>query len=200
MPWPKLLRFLGVALFLCSGLAGLYLAISIAGARLGGVFNTVVSDSPSNQFKSLQCPLLLNKNETASVAAVILNPARDPLRYSVRIEPGRFSIGSAEQELSVTIPGGQTGKVSWSVTAVEKGAHALAIQAVSNADAALPGLFHMWPTSFREGCGILVVGGPLNGWLILVLDLAGLLAGGAITFQWLYSSVRRRLAARRRIS
>jgi len=47
-----------------------------------------------------------------------------------------------------------------------------------------PGLFHMWPNLFQGGCGILVVGGALKRLADLVLDLAGLFAGGAITFQW----------------
>jgi hypothetical protein len=197
MHWRKLLRFLGVVLFLLGCLTGLYLAIVITDASIKGVFSTIVSDSPTDRFQRFECPLLLNESETASVAAVILNPTGDVLDYSVHIEPGGFSIGSAEKELGVTISGGQTARVAWVITAVERGTRVIAIQAISSSDAARPGPFHLWTTSFREGCGILVVDGPLTGAQFLWIVLGSIFAGGVITFQWLYTRIRQWFSARR---
>jgi hypothetical protein len=176
----------GVILLLLGCIASLYLALKIANARIEGIFSTLASDSPSNQFKRFRCPLLLSKNETASVAVTISNPTSDDLDYFVHIQAYGFSIRSPDKELEVVIPGGHTTEITWAITAVENGNRAIAVEAVSSKDSALPGPFHMWPTSFREGCGILVINGPLTGKQVLLLSLTTVFVGAVVSFLRLY--------------
>lgn len=185
---------LGVIFLLLGCITSLYLALIITNARIKGIFYTMASDSPSNQFKNFECPLLLSKNETASVVATISNPTSDSLDYFVHIEAYGFSIRSPDKELEVIVPGGYTTKVTWVVTAIESGNQAIAIEAVSSKDSALPGPFHMWPTSFREGCGILVIDGPLTGKQVLFLSLTSVFVGAAASFPWLYAKMRQRIS------
>jgi hypothetical protein len=187
----------GVIFLLLGCIASLYLALKITHARIEGIFSTIASDSPTNTFKNFQCPLLLNVNETASVSATILNPISDTLNYSIHIEADGLVISPTEHELGVTIPGNQTTEVAWAVTATKGGEQTIAIQAASAKDLALSGLGHPWPTSFREGCGILVVDGPLTGRQVLFLGLTSALIGAVLSFLWLCAEVRLWLSGRR---
>jgi len=190
---------LGVILLVLGCTTSLYLALMIVNAKIEGVFYTIVTESPTTQFKNFRCPLLLNKNETASVVATISNPTSDSLDYLVHIETYGFSIHSPDEErVEVTIPGGQATEVTWSVTAVESGNQAIAIEALSSSDLALPGLFHTWPTSFREGCGILVLNDSLTGKQALFLSLASIFVGAVISFPWLYAKIRQRKSIERK--
>lgn len=186
---------LGVILLVLGCIPSLYLALIITNAKIEGIFSTLVTDSPTTRFENLKCPLLLNKNETASVVATIPNPTNDTLGYSVHIETYGFSIRPPDEEIKVTIPGGQTTEITWVVMAVESGNQAIAVQAISRDDSALPGPFHMWPTSFREGCGIRVINGPLTGKQALFLSLTGVFAGAATSFPQLYAKTRKRVSA-----
>jgi hypothetical protein len=184
---------MGVVFLLWGCLSGLYLAAKIANARIEGIFSTLASDSPTNRFEHLRCPFLLSRDESGSVAVTIANPTGEDLDYSVRIEPRGFDIGSPGKELEVEIAGGLSTEIAWSVTARESGNQAIVIQAISSKDAALSGPFHMWPTSFREGCGIPVKNGPLTGRQILLQSLASVLLGAGIVFPRLYARLRRRI-------
>ncbi|MDH4138162.1 MAG: hypothetical protein OEW09_15805 [Anaerolineae bacterium] len=183
----------GVIFLLLGCITSLYLALIITNARIKGIFYTMASDSPTNQFKHFQCPLLLSKNETASVFATISNPTSDSLHYFVHIEAYGFSTRSPNKELEVIVPGGYNTEVTWVVTAIESGNRAIAIEAVSNKDSALPGPFHMWPTSFREGCGILVINGPFTGKQVLLLSLSSVFVGAVMSFPRLYTKIRERI-------
>jgi len=186
----------GVIILLLGCITSLYLALKIANARIEGIFYTMASDSPSNQFKHFRCPLLLSKNETASVVVTISNPTSDGLDYFVHIEAYGFSIRSPDKELEVIIPGGYSTEITWVVTAVENGNRAIAVEAVSSKDSALPGPFHVWPTSFREGCGILVIDGPLTGKQVLLLSLTSVFVGAVMSFPRLYAKIRERIKRR----
>lgn len=186
---------LGVVLLVFGCIASLYLAAIITSARIEGAFTGIVTDSPTNQFEHLKCPLLLSKNETASVVATISNLTGDSLDYLVRIEAYGLSIRSPAEE-KVSIPGGQTARVSWDVMAVESGNQAIVVQAVSSADLALPGTFHAWPTSFRQVCGIRAIDGPLTGKQVLLLSLTSILVGAVISFPRLYAKIRQRASAK----
>jgi hypothetical protein len=175
-------------ILLCLGcIAGLYLALTITGARVSGVFSLITSDSPVNRFNNLRCPLLMSKGETGSVIATIANPTGDSLAYNVSIEARDMSVLTPGEELTVTVSGSQT-KVSWAVMATEAGNQAIAVQALSSLDLALPGqpVFHTWPTSFRESCGIRVTDLPLTGRQIILLDVACVVIGAAMSFPRLY--------------
>lgn len=183
----------GVIFLLLGCITSLYLALIITNARIKGIFYTMASDSPTNQFKNFQCPLLLSENETASVVATISNPTSDSLHYFVHIEAYGFSIRSPDKELEVIVPGGYNTEVAWVVTPIESGNWAIAIEAVSSKDSALPGPFHMWPTSFREGCGIRVINGPLTGKQVLLLSLTSVFVGAGMSFPRLYEKIRERI-------
>jgi hypothetical protein len=187
------IRIVGVVFLLWGCLSGLYLAVRIANARIEGIFSTVASDSPSNQFEHLRCPLLLSRGETGSVSVTIANPTSGGLDYSVHIEAYGFDIGSPGKELEVSIAGGLSAEIAWTVTARESRNQAIVIEAISSTDAALPGPFHMWPTSFREGCGIPVIKGPLTGKQVLLQSLASVLIGAGMVFPGLYAKLGERL-------
>jgi hypothetical protein len=189
----RTIRIVGVVFLLWGCLSGLYLAVKIANARIEGIFSTIASDSPSNQFEHLRCPFLLSRGEAATVAVTIANPTGEDLDYSVHIEGRGFDIGPPGKELEVEIPGGLSTEIAWTVTAGESGNQAIVVQAISSIDAALPGPFHMWPTSFREGCGIPVINGPLTGKQVLVQSLASVLVGAAMVFPRLYAKLGRRV-------
>lgn len=186
-------RIVGVVFLLWGCFSSLYLALKIANARIEAIFSTMASDSPSNRFEHLRCPLLLSRGEDASVAVTILNPTSNDLDYTVHIEAHGLDIGSPGKELDVKIPGGLSTEIAWIVTAGESGNQAIVIKAVSSIDAALPGPFHMWPTSFRESCGIPVINGPLTGKQVLLQSLASILVGVGMVFSRLYARLGERI-------
>ena len=183
---------IGVIFLLLGCITSTYLGLRITNARIEGIFSTTASDAPTKQFKRFRSPLLLGRNETASIAVTILNPTSESLEYSVHIEARGLSIRSPETELKVSVPGGQTAKIAWVVTAIEIGDQTIAVQAVSDKDVALPGPFHMWPTSFRQGCGILVIDGPLTGRQVVLSSLTCVLIGAILSFPRLYAKLRKK--------
>jgi hypothetical protein len=187
------IRIVGVVFLLWGCLTSCYIALRIVNARIEGIFSTLASDSPSNQFERLRCPLLLRAGETVPVSVTILNPTDEDLDYSVHIEAYGFDIESSDKELEVEMPGGLSTEIVWTVTARESGNQAIVVQAISSLDAALPGPFHMWPTSFREGCGIPVINGPLTGKQVLLQSLASVLLGAGVVFPRLYAKLGERL-------
>jgi len=177
---------IGGSLLLIAGcLASLYLLGAATNAHLRGIFSTIISDAPSNRFAAFRCPRLLGRHESGIVSVSITNPTGDRLEYAVRITPYGFQVDSPAPERRVTLSGGQVTTLAWKVTAMKVGNQAIAVDAVSDADSALPGPFHMWPTSFREGCGVFVLDLPLTGVQMIGLSAASLVAGALLTLPWL---------------
>jgi hypothetical protein len=135
----------------------------VANAYLAGIFSTMVTDSPANDFQLFNCPLLLGGHETNQVSVSIANPTGNDLAYTITIAADGLVVGSPACEQTASIPSHQTTTLVWPVTAVAAGNQAIVVQAVSANDAARPGPFHSWPTSFRQGCGVLVLNTPLSG-------------------------------------
>jgi len=138
---------------------------------------------PTNRFKNLSCPLMVGEDETASVVVSILNPAAESLDYTVRIAAYGFVTRSPEGELKLTVPEGQTAKVTRVITAIERGNQAIAVEAISNRDSALAGPFYSWPTSFREGCGVFVIDGPWTGTQVSLSSLTSMMVGAVMAFR-----------------
>ena len=166
-----------VVLFLFGFLACFSLAALVISARLNGIFTTIVSDSPTTPFEKLACPYYVKQGDKAPMSVILQNSGGETLIYSMAAISDGFVISHLPAALS--IPGGQMAELSWTVTAVVAGLQAVAIEARSNVDAALPGTIHPWPTSYREGCGILVIPGPFSGRLVIILGLASALIGSA---------------------
>lgn len=181
---------IGIILFLTGCVSSLYLAFMIAHARIEGIFNTMTTDSPTNRFENFRCPLLVSTNETVSVVVILANPIADSLDYTIRIGTDGFVTRSQEKELRVTVPGGQATELTWTITPVKHGNQAIAVQAVSSRDSALPGPFHTWPTSFGEGCGILVIDSAWTGTQVLLATLSSLVIGVSLAFPWLRVRIR----------
>jgi hypothetical protein len=182
----------GSILLFAGCLTSLYLVVAVTNAYLEGIFSTTVTDTPSNHFESFNCPFLLGRNETNKVSVLITNPTIGSLEYSVKIAADGFRVEPPAREQTVTLPGNQTATLVWIVTAVKAGNQAIVVQALSNDDSALPGPYHTWPTSFREGCGILVIDVPLTGAQVMWLSGISVLAGTATTFPWLSKRLRGR--------
>ena len=170
----------------------LYLLVAVTNAYIQGIFSTLVTDTPTNHFESFKCPLLLGRKETNKVSVSITNPSSDSLEYSIQMATDGFRVDLPAREQTVVLPGHQTTTLVWTVTAVKAGNQAIAVQALSNKDSALPGPFHLWPTSFREGCGILVIDSPWTGMQVALLGLTGTLVGAGVTSTWLYARIRGR--------
>lgn len=159
----------GSILLMAGCLTGLFLILATLKARIEGVVSTIVTDAPSQQFKSFHCPFLMGNDETGQVTASIANPIADPIEYSINIVSSGLAVDTASSRQTLTVAGHQTSTLAWKVVAGTPGNQAIIIQATSAKDLALPGPFHAWPTSFRESCGILVIDIPLTG-----LQMAGL--------------------------
>ncbi len=175
----------GLFLFSIGGIMCVYLAARIADARINGVFSTNVTDAPTNRFEKFSCPLIMNQGETKEVRAALLNDTGQPLEYSLSLSTSGFSVAPTAS-LRLTINSEQAVDLTWRVTALHSGRSALAVEAISTQDADLAGQFHPWPTSFREGCGILIVKSPLAGVQTLLLPLVALLSGAVLTLAALY--------------
>ena len=172
-----------------------YLQFLVVQARVKGVFRFVVTETPIGAFQALQCPGLLNRNEAGSVRAVIRNPTDHPLNYVVSIDVEGLTASAPQTFPAVPVEGGQTAEVAWSITPLKSGPQALVVQALSDEDRRLPGtpVFHMWPTSFRESCGIQVINFPLpmSGGQIMLLSGIGIAVGGLMAVPQLISKARR---------
>jgi hypothetical protein len=189
---------LGIVLLITGMFGCLYFALLVEGARLHSIFSTLRTDSPNQSFQTFQCPYFMNQGETTPVKVTIQNSGPEPMDYSVQITADGFRIGTAERKYEITVPSHQMVDVSWTVTALDGGQQDIVVEAISSKDAALPGLFHLWPTSFLGGCGILVLVGPVTGWQILGLGLVGIVLGSALTFSRVYAKIREwRIRARR---
>jgi hypothetical protein len=178
---------LGAIVLVVGCITSLYLAISIGRARAEGIFSAIRTDSPTNRFDRLRCPLLVNRNETFSIAATLLDPTTP--HFDIVLEADGFHIlssarkdGSSPQKITWT----------WTIRAVENGIQTFTIQALSHKDLATPGIFHTWFTSYMEGCGIFVVNTPLGGKLILSLSLTCVILGAILIFPRLKDRVRDR--------
>lgn len=175
----------GLFLLSISGILCVYLAARIMDARINGVFSTNAADASTTRFQKFSCPLIMRQGETSRVRAVLLNAAGQPLDYSISLSTSDFSVAPAAP-LHLTIASDQVVDLTWNVTALHSGRSALAVEAISSLDADLPGPFHSWPTSFREGCGILIVTGPLAGLQTLLVLLGALSIGSVLTLAALY--------------
>lgn len=180
----------GSFLVILSCIACGYLVALVADARISGIFPTVKSDFPTNPFEKLVCPLTVKRNETISLHATIRNPTGDTLTYSVDFVTDGFRIVSTTSLPEMTLPGGQLVDVTWVLTAISSGRQAMAIEAISDKDASLPGPFHLWPTSFRESCGILVIDGPFTGEQLFILGSVTAIIGLAISAPRLYGRLQ----------
>jgi hypothetical protein len=179
------LSVLGLILFIAGCIASFYLAVVIILTRAEGIFASIRTDSPQNQFNTLRCPLLVGENETFTVTVTISNPTTT--KYDLSIEADGFNTLTMDEEVTP-----HEIIWTWVVTAVEGGKQAIVIQALSHKDLALPGVFHMWPTSFLDSCGIFVIKSPLIGKHTLFLCLMILIIGAILSFPQLYLKIRER--------
>jgi hypothetical protein len=185
----RVVRLLGAALLVAGGIGTIYLIARVTHARIEGIFSTQISDAPTNPFERFRCPLILRAGESASVAVTLANPTEEQLKYDVRAEGFGLVVHSPSKR-AVTLPAEEVAELTWVIEASARGNQAILVQAFSHKDTALDSTFHAWPTSFGQGCGILVVRAPLSGALTLGLCLAGLLLGAGLSFPRLYARIR----------
>ncbi len=118
------------------------------------------------------------------------NPLPETLDYSIRLGTQDFRSDPAERILDLSVAGNQSVEIEWMITPVRTGQLALTVQAVSSQDAALPGSFHAWPTSFRQSCGVLALARPLTGEAALLVGWTGVLFGAGLVFAGVYARSR----------
>lgn len=172
------LRRIGIFLALAGGAMLLYLCAVIVDARLWGTFASINTDSPGNSFYRFQCPLLVNINNKAAIRATLRNPTDEDLTYSVAIGAEGFRVLIKPEPARFRVSARGTRQLAWTVSPIEAGRQAIAAQAVSDRDRDIPGPFHMWPRSFRQGCGMWVMDGPLPYQAVVIAGLALVIAGG----------------------
>jgi hypothetical protein len=176
---------LGAILLVMGCLTSLYLIIAIFSARFEGIFESLRTDSPHNRFDTFHCPLLLGKNETFTVVTAISDPVTTD--YQVKIEAEGFNILSQEQEIQEKP---HAILWTWELEAAQNGRGAIIVEALSREDLALPGIFHMWPTSYLDSRGVTVLNIQLRGKLILYLTLSGVVVGAILSYPWLSERFR----------
>jgi hypothetical protein len=181
---------LGVILLVIGCITSLYLAIAISYARAEGLFASIRTDSPLNRFDTFRCPLLLGKDETFTVLVEISDPVTTT--YDLDLEAEGFNILSQDNEIR-----DKPYAIiwTWELKAVESGRQELVIEALSAEDRAQPGIFHMWPTSYLDSRGLMVVNLPLKGKLILFLSLTSVLGGALISCPGISRRIRERRTA-----
>lgn len=172
------LRRIGIFLALAGGALLLYLCVRVVDARLWGAFASIDTDSPGNSFYRFQCPLLMNINNKAVIRATLRNPTDEDLTYSVAIGAEGFRVLIQPEPARFRVSARGTRQLAWTVSPTEAGRQAITVQAVSDRDRLLPGPFHGWPRSFRQGCGAWVMDGPLPFQAVVIAGLALVIAGG----------------------
>jgi hypothetical protein len=177
----------GGLILVAGGLASLLLAGAVTRAYLNGIFSIIVTETPVNRFAALRCPRLLGRREATTISVVIRNPVSSSLEYAVQAAGAGFRVDAPASDQRVIVPGGQTVSLVWQVTPLGPGDQAIIAQAVSAADSALPGPFHLWPTSFRESCGVLVLDLTLSEAQVVGLCIVSLLTGVVLIYPWLIS-------------
>jgi hypothetical protein len=100
----RLVFITGIILFLAGCIASLYLFAMVFNAQLYGIFLGIHTESPTQEFRDLRCPLVVSKNETIPIAVSIFNPTTQNLDYRIWIEPQGFVVRSPEKELRITAP------------------------------------------------------------------------------------------------
>jgi hypothetical protein len=179
----------GLLLLLVGCTSTLYLAVNILGARVHAIFGSIVTEAPSKAFPRMRCPLLLATGERATVGVTIANRSDRSLSYSVDIQVKGLQLDAPTAFQGVTLSPGRRASLTWPIVAPDAApkysSSSVIIQAVSSADRALPGPFHMWPTSYRQSCGIWIVDSPLKGHPIIGLSLGGLAAGALLCLLYL---------------
>jgi len=188
----RILLIAGVILFLTGCLASASLGLLVANAMIDGVFSNIVTESPSNPFASFNCPILLTKNESSGVSVSITNQTTDTLSYSVYISSAGFQFDPSDSKRRIILAGGKTATLHWLAVPVSSGNQAIVVQATSDRDAALTGPFHLWPTSFRQACGVLVISGPFTGVQVIYASVFSILSGAGIITEWLIQKLRER--------
>ena len=188
----RVLFILGVVLlfFGCSTCFAIYQLTSRA-SNLHKAYS-IVSDAPTNPFQAFECPALVNQGEAISIRATLANPASETLVYSLSVKTIGLQIDAIAALQEVTLAAGQTVEFTWQAAATDEQYHEFTVEAISDKDLALPGPFHFWPTSFRDGCVVEMFAGPLKYQYVACLGLAGLLAGAALAFPWLAQQIKRR--------
>jgi len=198
----------GVILLVLGCITSSYIGLMITGAKIEGILSTITTDSPTNGFEKFQCPLVLNKNETSSVVATILNPTSGSLDYRVVIQKDGISVQDPlyPYQVEVSIPGGQTTEVTWIIkSGTERGRGRIVVSALSSIDVpagSVTGIHSfMSGTSFMDGCSIIFIDSTLTGkqalFLSITICIAMIFMGTFISFPR-YSKMRQRVSTERK--
>jgi hypothetical protein len=156
--------WVGVVLFILGIMGWLYFGLQVLLNKVDGIMASVASDSPTAAFVKFDCPWALDPGEIGVVTAVVPVPSSS---YSIDASGTRLDVKQ------VTLPAGHSQELQWEITAQGNGSGLLVVEALSGADRALPGPFHFWPSSFRQGCSVLatVLGLPYKTYLLICLFL-----------------------------
>ena len=158
-PRPNKLRLLiGIGLLLL-GIVGVY---TLFYYNIDGIFKGVTFHSPTTPFKSMNCPGYARLYETIGVSVIIKNPSFVLKTYHVGFGWSDIKVDPANH-FSITLHGNEEMELHWAVTHNATGSQWISMSAITDEDLAIPGPYHLWPTSFQSYCHFLVVPGPIPG-------------------------------------
>ena len=111
------------------------------------------------------------------------------------IDSDGLDLSTSRTTIEVPLEGHARWRYTWPVQATRPGIAAVIVQALSDQDRRLSG-YRLWPTSFREACGIRV----LTSWSVRVrlvgLSIGSLDLGVIFCLPWLWGRARRRESER----
>jgi hypothetical protein len=150
-----------------------------------GLYLNLVSESPTTRAAAIQCPDAWALGNEGAVRVTLNNPTTKPMAYKVVFSV--YSDHDLDNTYTVidTIPAAQNGDVSSPLTGPSGRYYQFAsLYAYSDDDLALPGPFHMWPTSYRASCGVRLTASPSYRTLALGALLSPILVviGAALSY------------------
>lgn len=158
------------------------------------IFLSIQPHTPTNEFRSLECPATLGIDQTEQIIAEIANPIADTLVYSVAINAPDFTILQAASS-EITVPGNNAAQVTWVIKSLAMGHHPVIISALSDKDLVAPGPYKSWPTSFHETCFVDVGAFPgLSQERVILISgaitIGSIVTGLVLWFWWVYRRLK----------
>lgn len=162
-------RLVGLLLFVVGIALGLALAVAGVWADAEAVFYGF-GHIGDESLRTLRCPVLMTRTETAQVWATVRNPFEQPIEFRVRADfssPGELR---SERQMVALAPG-EKKRLEWTVSEAERDLGFFVFAKV--------GTYPAYTMPFREQtCGIVMLGLPgMTGGQVQALVLVGFVVG-----------------------
>lgn len=173
-------RTLGLYVFFVGVLVGMFFTALLTWADFEANLFDAPTDTSALKLESLQCPVLLNKDETSTVTASFANPTEWAIRRTIdtHISHG-FVILMREERTRIDLEPGEKRTLQWTISPEDAAwGRFVLVRIHVQRNGALP------PRS--GSCGVLVVNLPFGTGLQIAIGIAGasllLMIGGAVVW------------------